>query len=300
MRHILSFTLPILLTAMSCLYAQEVCGKQVSLRSALASKLITLRTISNGGYCGKSIKLILANNTKDDFDVDVDPGLIFVPADTSYQNLVLMGNESFALGSGKNTEVDLQTFCGKSYAHCPKANISYKFWRQGDSNMIKMLTYAKNNNLPINLVQRAVWTFTNAHCLSTVYSSLFPNVSERFIKYIASVKNVAVPELYTEYALENVADRPVIVYGSGRTFINMHWGTEGYRNMYLTIYKDNGEIYKEIEADRVIDKNGYTVAVEFDPKRDMPGTYLVKLHDNMNRTWEQRRVIIGPSPCDMP
>ncbi len=282
----------------SC-YCSRVVANDISLKKAMNSKRITLNAISNGGASGKSIKLQLTNNTAEDITIDVDPALIFVPEDTVLQNLVLLGNETLVLKANSKSDVDLQTFCGKSYGHCPRKNVAYHYWKQGDSNMIKVLTYARQNNIAIPVIQRAVWTFTNGHCLNTVYLHEYIRMSEDLVKYMASLRKIRVPDIFMEYNTAESPNEAVLVPGDQKVYVNIHWTDEGYRHMYLTVYKENGEIYKNIEADRVIDKYGYTVVVQFDPHRDPKGTYIVRLYDDARKVWNQKIVVVGPHPCDM-
>jgi hypothetical protein len=265
----------------------------------MTSKAITVKALSKGGACGKCIKLDLTNNTDTEFAIAIDPGLIFTPSDDKYQHLVLMGQETIALAPHATSTIDLQTFCGKSYAWGPKPNLGYSYWRQGDSNMVKMLRYANENNISKDLVQRAVWTFTNAHCLNSVYDYRFPQASEAFVAYIAKLKKCSLPDFFMEYGINNISGQPIMTHDA-RIYVTLHWGHEGYRNMYLDIYKANGDHYKRINADRYIDKNGNTVQVEFDPIRDPKGAYNIVLHDDSRKIWDQKQVIVGVDPCNVP
>lgn len=272
----------------------------VSLKKAMAANLVSVEAWSAGGYCEKSLKLDVQNNTHTDLAIDIDPGMIFAPDDSVYQNLVLLGNETLALGPAATSTVRLQTYCGKSYARGPSVGLHYHFMKQGDSLMIKTLCYVKSNNVNKHLAQSAVWMFTNGHCLNTIYWSENSRMSEEFVKYIASLKKVRIPEYFVQYKTDDAADRPVFVPGDSKVYVDMHWGAEeGYRHMYLTIYKENGDVYKRIEADKVIDKYGCTVQVVFDPKKDVKGAYYVRLTDDANRVWGQKRVLVGYSSCDL-
>ena len=272
---------------------------RVSLKNAMLRNLITVNAISNGGYRDRSIKLDIANNTSGELTIDMDPALIFIPEDTIYQNLVLLGNEALVLAPNASKTVDLQTYCGKSYAECPVQGIKYHYWKQGDSNLIKTLVYAKQYDIESHLTQLAVWTFTNGYCLNSIYCHYSPRVSETFMKYVSSLFKSPIPDYFKEYTLDDEPGRSVIASGGQKTYVNMHWGNEGYRQMYVAIYKENGDVYRKIEADQVIDKYGHTISVCFDPINDPKGVYYVRLHDETRKVWEQKRVVIGADQCSM-
>ncbi len=272
---------------------------RVSLKRAMGAKLVSVSAVSTGGYCDKSLSLTLTNNTEKEMNIDIDPALIFAPADTQCQYLVLLGNEQIVLAPAEKKSITLQTFCGKSYARSPYKGIKYTYLKQGDSGLIRTLDYVKKKTIDIGLAQRAVWTFTNGYCISTIYKHENPAMSEDFVKYVASVRKTKIPEYFTEYKLNNRANQPVIMTNQEKVYVNLHWGHEGYKHMYVSIYKENGELYKEISADQVIDKNGYRVAVEFDPRRDPKGVYKVQVHDNFKKIWQEKKVVVGADPGDM-
>ncbi len=279
-------------------YSFSATGR-VSLKRAMGAKLVSISAVSVGGYCEKSLSVTLTNNTEKEINIDIDPALIFAPADTQYQNLVLLGNEQIVLAPAEQKSITLQTYCGKSYARCPARGITYKYLKQGDSGMIRTLDYVKNRSINNMLAQRAVWTFTNGHCISTIYQHDNPGMSEEFVKYVASLRKTKIPEYFTEYKLNSRANQPVIMTNQEKVYVNLHWGHDGYKHMYVSIFKENGELYKEISADQVIDKNGYRVSVEFDPRRDPKGMYTVQVHDNFKKVWQEKKVVVGANPCDM-
>lgn len=276
-------------------------ANRISLKQAMAQKAVTVEAVSNGGYCSKSITLELSNNTDSELVVDVDPALIFrSDDDTGAQSLVLLGNETVVLTPCKRASISLQTFCGKSYGHCPRVNSCYTYWKQGDSDMIKTLCYVKYNSIDIPLAQRAVWMFTNGYCLNSIYVSANEGMSKKFVHYLATLRNYRMPDYFMEYQIDTALRNHTTYAKDAKVYVTMHWRHEGYyRHMYLVIYKQNGELYKKIEADQVIDKDGITVKVIFDPKRDLKGAYTVQIHDDAHHVWDQKRVLVGFSACDM-
>lgn len=264
----------------------------ISLRKALESKMVNLKAISVGGYCGKCIKLSITNQSKTALDLAIEPALIFRPSDTSYQDLVLLGNESLAIAPGATHDITLQTFCGKSYAHSPVPGIDYTYWKQGEEAMVKTLTYVKDSSIDMWTCQHAVWMFTNHHSLSSVYSYSEPEKSARLVKYIAALKHLPIPDHYTKYHInehphERICDKKI-----EKQFVELRWGLE-HKHMYLTIYNENGSVYKRLDGGAIVDKYGVRMVVEFDPKKDPKGKYRVELRDDDNVICYNKEVTIG-------
>ncbi len=263
---------------------------KTTLKRGMANKKLTVKAVSLGGYCGRCISLQVTNNSQKSMDIDVDPGLIFVPADTTCQNLVAWGNEKIELEPGATKTVTLETFCGKSYAHSPYKDIKYNFWKQGDSGMVKMLEYAHAGHFNPHLVQRGVWAFTNGHSLSEIFYYGDHGQSEKLMRFVADIQHKRVPKYYRDFQMSERPGEAVVRRDSGRIVVPVKLASEGYKQMYVTIYKENGDIYKKIDNGRLIDKNGVTVLVEFKPSRDINGTYKVEARDETNRVWYEQAV----------
>jgi hypothetical protein len=152
----------------------------------------------------------------------------------------------------------------------------------------------------MELAQKAVWTCTNGHCINTIYDPGNTNMFEDFARYVASLTHERLPGYFINYKLDIAPGHRIIATEKTKIFVTMHWATDdGYRHMHLVVYRENGTIYKTIGADQVIDKIGYTVNVEFDPKRDPAGVYMVTLYDDANKIWDSKKVIIGARSCDL-
>ena len=265
----------------------------------MLNKMLTVVATSNGGYSGKCLKLSITNASPDAMTVYIDPAMIFIPDDTTYQNLVTLGNETIVLAPSETKNINLDSYCGKSYAHIPRAKLNYKFARQGDSQMIKTLSYVKENNVASSLAQCAVWMYTNGHCLSSVYRHDQTSASEKFVKYIADLRKMKMPVTFTELQFNNNLDQPVLLMnGETKVFVPLKWQSTDARNMYVTVLKENGDVYKRIYGNEEIDQYGHTVWVEFNSVNDTKGTYYVELKDD-NKIWDRKRVVVGYDPCQM-
>lgn len=267
-------------------------AKSMSLKKAMKAKVVAIRAVSNGGAVGKCLTLQLINRLNEPLDITVDPGLIFTPCDTNFQHLVAVGGEAIVLQPNERAQLKLQTFCGKSYARGPLPDMQYDFWKQGDSVMIKVSSYITQHLLFNNIGQHAIWTLTNNHPIRTIYDPWRTEASKAMAAYIAELKHVPLPEYYTHYELDNKpgAASPII-YSSGKQYVDINWKhNEGYRHMYVTVYKENGEVYRQVTGNEVIDREGHKVSVVFDPGVDKPGNYHVELHDDANNVWLRKTV----------
>ncbi len=267
--------------------------EKLTLKRGIASKKVIIKAMSLGGYCGRCLNIQLTNTTKKALTIQVDPGMVFLPDDTAYQNLVLWGSEQVEVAPGESKDIFVETFCGKSYGRYPRANVNYTLQsKASDTNMVKTLAFARSNRLTPFLVQHAVWLFTNHHSLNSVYKVDRPKESELLINYLAKLLKQEVPTYYNVVALNNSPDEEVIDKEKARMIVPAKWGNGDYKHMYVTIYKANGDIYRKIDGDQIIDKDGVTMNIEFEPHRDLKGTYTIQAKDNNNKVWFEKTVVV--------
>lgn len=268
--------------------------RKVSLRKAISGKLVHIKAFSRGTTGQNALKLQLTNTGADTLLINVEPALLFKPEDTTTQPLVTQGDEVIALNAQQQKEVILDAYCGNSGASCPRMNGNYTFSRQLDTNLVGILRYAKSNSLPYELRQSAVWLFTNHHSLASVYAPYSPLAAENYIKYIAAKLKMKSPNAYIHYSIDSSGHGPMVRKGYERVYVNMSWDqTKAYRNVYVSVCKPDGTLYKRVENGFVTDTYGTTVVVPFSPLRDPPGTHIVMVHDDSRNILQQKTVELG-------
>lgn len=265
--------------------------KTLSLRKAIAAKLVKIKASGLGSACCKALKLEVESSTRDTLNVQIEPGLFFKPDDSTRQPLVTQGDEILVLNSFEQKSVELYAFCGNSSASCPRKDDGYTFSRQLDTSLVSILRYAKNNKFPLWLSQHSVWMYTNNHTLRSVYMPSYPKESESLIKYIAERRKLPLPTFYIHHSIDSSGHGPMVRKGHERIYVKMNWSADKiYRNVYVTVYKPDGSIYKSVQNGIVSDKYGSAVIVPFSPLRDKPGKYIVRVHDDAKNILEEKTV----------
>lgn len=268
---------------------------KTTLKRCIFRKQITMTASCNAVYPDKWLKLNLTNTTNDTLNITIDPALIFRPDDTVCQNMVAIGNETIAIAPAASQDIELKAFCGKSYGRCPYRNLKYTFWKQGDSAMVKTVNYMREKNVSNELMQNAIWRFTNNHSLRTVYDHRTPKASEDLIQFIAKEQKIKAPDIYTEFETDFKPGHQVFSpTGKAKTYVMVKWKhTDAPRHMNVTVLKENGEVYKRIYSNDQIDKEGHTVIVAFNSVNDSRGTYYVELKDDDGKIWDKQKVVVG-------
>ncbi len=280
--------------ALLCLSVQY--AQAISLKKAIDLNIVEATCISNGGYYTKGLHLEVKNKTNDFMDIDIDPALVFQCGDASYQDLVILGNETISVNGNSTQAIDLQTFCARSSASVPIQGLGYTISYQGDSTMMEALNYIKQNNLFNDLGQSAVWALTNDLPLAAVFDGTQTEFSRLFIRYLAELTKQAMPEYYVQYKLRHDAqNRPVFDFRNAKIFVDMEWNVKKLnRNVDLTILREDGSIYKDVEGSEFVGADGtHIMTIMFDAAKEKPGIYYVRIRDHDNQVLQLKKVKVG-------
>jgi len=264
----------------------------MSLTQALKKKYVQINAVSTGGAQGECLNLSIKNNTSLFINIKIDHALIFRPSDTNYQDLVAAGGNLLALQSKTTKSIQLQTFCGKSYARGPKPNLKYNFYKQGDETMIGVAKLIVEKKLYNSIGQHAIWSLTNNHSLSGIYSARDTGNSKELVKYIAGRTGRPLPQYYTTHNVNTGTTTGAVFNPTIEKYVVVvEWSKPSSRNMHVLVHKENGELFLE-EKNEQISKRGHKVTVELDPKKVAKGKYTVILRDDDNTVYQKNEVYV--------
>jgi len=281
----------LLLLWLSCIATGSFAGiERLGLKAAMDKGLIQVKAMAaNSGY--RKIKLQVKNNTGKAMQLTVDPGLIFKPADTGYQDLVIPGGDMLVL-TGKNEQtLELNSFCGKSYASSPVSGLTYAFSRQGDSGMIKVLAFISAHKLYNDLGQHAVWALTNNHELSAVFDPENAAVSQQLLALLSAATGKPVPDYYRYYAIDHTPGHAAFVPKLLKMYARFEWNQETPKVMTLGIYNEAGDMIQPVAENQEFVKGGNRVTIEFEAENVKAGKYFIRLMDGKTVIKEQMVVV---------
>ena len=253
-------------------------GVSTGLKAAMEKGFVRVTATTNGAvYHGKALKLQVSNTTRERLQIAVDPALIFRPDDKGYQDLVLPAEEMLVIAPGGIVEIDVQTFCGKLHAAAPGSKLSYKFWKQGDSSLIRVTQYIRKNQLYDYLGQQAVWVMTDGNDLEGIIDPARPKQSADLLALLVTLTGKPAPEYFRYYRLDTVAGQPVFKKRILKIITNVDWKLEESAPITLGIYNATGDLVQGFLDEKEMAKGGYKMQVQFEAENAPPGAYYMRL-----------------------
>lgn len=254
--------------------------ERISLKEGMANGTLEVKAWANGnGYHNKSLHMEITNTGAKAIQVEIDQALIFRPVDTGYQDFVLAGTDLVVV-KGKGTMiVEEQVFCGKSHAAAPSRNLTFQFLKQGDEQLVKVMTFINQKKLYDNLGQDAVWALTNRHELNGVFDPARPDLSRELLAYMSKVTGWPIPEYYKLYAHNARGTGPVAEPKALKMLALFDWKLEAPKTLTLGIYNKDGRMVQPVVENKEFGRGGHRVRVEFEAEGAETGMYYIRLMD---------------------
>lgn len=276
----------LLLFAVCCTVASFATVKRTSLKAAMDQGLIQVKASSAGrGY--HAMRLQVKNTGASALQLTIDTGLIFRPADTSYQDLVIPGGDNLFVAAGRETSVELNSFCGKSYASTPADSLVYRFHEKADAGMVKVLGFILQHRLYDRLGQHAVWVLTNGHELAGVFDPERAALSQQLIALLAEVTGRPLPDYYRVYGINEQPGQIAFVPKVLKMYAQFEWKQESTQVMTLGIYDEAGRMVQPVAESQEFRNGGNRVTVEFEAEDVHAGKYFIRLMNGSTVVKEQ-------------
>jgi hypothetical protein len=263
-----------------------------TLTQAVDSKSISLSAIKNGeAFDGKGLTLTLKNNTDKKLSIIIDPALIFQPVDSSFQDLAIIGDETIVLGAHEQQTISLQSFCAKSYAMSPDTGLVYNSYKEGSTNLKKLMHYIQVNHIESSLAQLAVWAITNSHSPGSIYDAANPTQSVQLASYVASLLLTNAPEIFTTHRIDITPNKIAYNPRPLKMFAKFEYIAESDQILTLGVYKEDGTTIESVFENKPFGKGGHRFTVEFEAEDAPKGKYYIRL-SNGNGIIKEQEVTI--------
>jgi len=257
-----------------CLAAFE----RSTLKTALENGWISIAATGSGkAFNQAGLHLNIKNKTKKALQLTIDPALVFQPIDTAFQDLILPGETFVLLASSGESELDIQSFCGKSNARAPGRALVFHFAHQGDSTMIKVAQFINKYGLYNGTGQSAIWALTNYHNLSGIYDPANPTISNKLVALMAQLTGWPVPDYFKLYKTNTVAGEPVMEARILKIYSVFEWKLAVAKKLTLGIYNSSNKLIQPVMENKEFIKGGYKLTVEFEAENIAPGKYYIRL-----------------------
>jgi hypothetical protein len=259
--------------------------KYISIEKAIKEKLVEASFSGLGGYQGECIELNIASLSPKDTIIRIEPGRRLVARDSSLQDILIIKEIQLFLASGEKKQVNIFGFCCQATDHAPGSSDAFDVGFMTDSSFILLSEFLGKTNLPLNVMQSAVWVLSNNHSLNSISNDNEndkPKMKELF-QLLAKIKKVKYefPWYSLKYKQDTAqlfSNRPVKMFGEFEYTINNPSSVD------LVICTSKNLFVKNIFAGKPHDPDNYVQRFSFDVSAWPKGKYYMILYiDNQQK-----------------
>ncbi len=284
--------LALLLIFIGFSYATIAAIRKINLLEAHKERLVQF-DVKRTSYSFKErgLKLNIHNKSKEPLVIKIDPALIFEPEDSTYQDLVLPGNEMLFVKAESIGTIEVQTYCGKSAALSPGEDLAYNYKKQGDSIMISTFEFAGLIGANADLTQKAVWFLTDIDKnLANVYSPDQDKQSQKLLIFLAKKMGYKIPEYRIESAINSEIGSIASAGKALKLHVDIEWDQPSPEVLSLSIFNDKNQRIASYFEDKMVRKGHVKISASFETYQYPKGDYFIRLYNDIGQIIKEVKV----------
>lgn len=266
--------------------------KKMDLLDAASQGLVRFEVKrTNESFNQKGLELFVSNSGKEALIIKVDPALIFEASDSAYQDLLVAGSEVLRVEPGKTRSVNVQTYCAKSTARSPNAQLAFVFKTQADSNIIATIGYMRSIGANVNLSQQAVWFLTDqVKDLSAVFDTEQEKGSIQLRRFLSQRFNIPLPAYHTERSINTEPDLLARAPQTLKLHVNMEWEQYSPEVLSLSLFNARNERIASYFENTQVRKGKGRITASFETASYPKGNYSVRLYNDTGNVIKEVKV----------
>lgn len=247
----------------------------LSLTDAMTERKISAQFTANlqSTHYEKPITMSLQNLTASTLLIRCKAGLIFHPADTDFQSIVVNQNHDITLAPGQKQDIHLSGFCVKASKSSPHSPMSYKLGKPAGGKLQQLIEFIEAKRYFDIAGQSAVWAVTNNYSLESILS--FDGTEQKdLIDYMVQKLGYTAPappapDDYTR----NLAARPTKKVVGG----NFEFNLSRPRAIHAAMFNKDNIVVRELYNNPFQPAGNKKITFEFDASVYTDDMYYVRL-----------------------
>lgn len=152
--------------------------KYLSIENAVKNKIISAELKGSSTYSGDAINLKIKNISPVDTIIRIEAGRRWTSIDSSEQDILIVKELDVFLAANEQKQLNLFGFCCQSNNGAPNFNSNFNVGFMEDSSFIKLAQFLNKSELPINVMQNAIWVLSNNHSLNSIHNDKKENAEK--------------------------------------------------------------------------------------------------------------------------
>lgn len=269
----------ILLSAFTYVSQKKTEGKKsISIEKAIKEGVVSAEFKGSGIYSGESINLELKNLLPVDTLIKIEAGRRLTSDDSTLQDILIVKELDLFLAANEIKKLKLFGFCCQAHNGAP-GYTDFKVGYMADSAFIILAKYLSETNLPLTVMQNAIWVMSDNNPLNSIHNDNEKDKDKMkgLFQLIAGLKGI--DYVFPWYTLKYKTDTTRVFSGKpNRMFAEFDYYLSNNSTVDLFIKDANDQLIKKMFVNRPHHRGEYSYRFTLDVA-DMPkGKYYLRLY----------------------
>ena len=280
-KHLLFLSL--LLCAPGVFGQKKSTSKSVSpaifdISDALKQNLVAVAVTGTGGHSGPSLKITCRNLRSKFLRLRIPQGQFMEPSDSTFQTLVVAGEQTLAVGTKTPAEAVLSTFCAQAGDRSPVSGAAFAVGAMAPGQLCKLLKFmAEKGKIDSPVAQTAVWCLTNGEPLGSIDD---PEI----VKFTADLLGKTAPGYKIKRQAAEVV--PGDRAASGKALVvegNFQYTLAKDEKVVMNLLRADGTLIKQISKEETMKAGEHRSGLRLEVWNLPPGKYIVRMQTKDGR-----------------
>lgn len=271
------------------LLAEQITAASITLKEALDKKMVSCTfqaarkdsTRWSSSYYGKCMNVHLQNLTKAPVTVSLETGFFIQPEDSSFQRMIVTGNELITLAPATSKSRDFYAMCTQMSNSSPNDKMKYALASKAEGSLLGLVELINTKKYQSDAAQHAVWAITDGSGVGNIYSTN-PAELKDLQEFVTKATGQVIPRLPN-----------TIKYNSGIVNGTIYWETAVAQTLSLFIMRPDSTVVDYFFENKPFMAAHQTLNWKFSYKGFPAGVYYVMLIDDKQKVISKRPFIVS-------
>ena len=253
--------------------------KSISIEKALSERIVSVTISGAGGHSGDVIDLELKSLIPVDTLIKIEAGRRLTSNDTLLQDILIVRELELFLAANEVKKLKLFGFCCQASNGGPKLGSEFKVGFMEDSSFIYLARFLSKSNLPIGVMQSAIWVLSDNHALNSIHNDNEKDKEKMkgLFGLLASIKGLEY--MYPWYTLKYKTDTSRVFSNRPKQmFAEVEYYLSHQSNVDLFIKDSNDLLVKKLFINRPHHPGDYNYRFTLDVANMPKGKYYLRLY----------------------
>jgi len=226
------------------------------IHEAVSKELITVEVLSKGDYSGQCMAVVVNPLKGNGYTLRIPAGTHFIAENDPEQDIFVVEEQLLVMTKKESQTFSVEGFCSQHDDASPEEGSKFKMTKTNDEKLMELANFINGKGFSEDAKQSAIWAVSDGETIAAIFEEDKEEVKE-LRNYVCEITERPNPWYNTvqEYRVtetRRIETSPVVIEGM------LEYEVKEPGKMRLSVYKENGELVRDVFKDVEIAHTGVT------------------------------------------